>query len=156
IQKAIRTSDLLVFLISPESVTKGRYTLTELSFARQQWRAPRGHVLPVVIAPTPIATVPTYLKAVTLLEPEGNIAAETAAAVEKLQGWSRSRSILLFAVLGLATGALSFLGFKYGNNVNLSRVLPSTFGVMIVAPILPGIVFGVLVPGCSLWYGLRD
>ena len=44
IQKAIAKTDLLVFLVSPESVTKGRYTLTELSFARDQWPSPRGRV----------------------------------------------------------------------------------------------------------------
>src|ERR1041384_7348944 len=53
IKKAIEASDLLIFLVSPEAVTKGRYTLTELAFARDKWANPSGHVLPVLVAPTP-------------------------------------------------------------------------------------------------------
>jgi TIR domain len=37
ISLAIDTSDVLIFLISPEAVTPGRYTLTELVFAPQSW-----------------------------------------------------------------------------------------------------------------------
>ena len=58
IQKAVNASDLMVYLISPQSVTKGRYTLTELSFARQRWPNPNAHVLPVLVATTPLDTVP--------------------------------------------------------------------------------------------------
>lgn len=36
ISLAIDTSDVLIFLISPEAVTPGRYTLTELVFARKK------------------------------------------------------------------------------------------------------------------------
>ena len=86
IEKAIARSDILVFLISPESVTKGRYTLTELEFAREKWSDPSNHVLPVMLVETALEKVPNYLKAVTILEPAGNTAAETAVAVSKL-GW---------------------------------------------------------------------
>ena len=95
IQKSIGECELLVFLISPQSVAKGRYTLTELAFARSQWRSPRGRVLPVVVAPTPMESIPNYLKAVTLLEPEGNIAAETAAAVDRVRDPTRTRNVVL-------------------------------------------------------------
>jgi len=37
IKQSPRFSDLFIFLVSPESVSKGRYTLTELTFARQKW-----------------------------------------------------------------------------------------------------------------------
>jgi hypothetical protein len=84
IRNAIDASGLLVFLISPESVSDGRYTLTELAFARKRWPAPGRRVLPVQIAATPIDSVPNYLKAVTILEPWGNRAAEVAAAVADL------------------------------------------------------------------------
>jgi hypothetical protein len=113
IQKAIARSDLLIFLVSPECVTRGRYTLTELSFARDQWPSPRGRVLPVLVGPTGMASVPNYLKAVTVLEPEGNIAAETAAAVDRLRDRSRSRSVRMFALLGLGTGVLSYLAYEF-------------------------------------------
>src|SRR5947209_1399556 len=84
VERAIRDSDVFVFLISPQSVTRGRYTLTELSFAKRKWSNPNARVLPVMLVSTPLAEVPNYLKAVTILEPEGNAAAETAAAVSSL------------------------------------------------------------------------
>ncbi len=49
IRAAIEDSDLFIFLISPESVSEGRYTLTELKFAEQKWSHPAGHVLPVFV-----------------------------------------------------------------------------------------------------------
>ena len=154
IQKAIARSDLLIFLVSPESVSKGRYTLTELSFAREQWPSPRGRVLPVLVGPTGMASVPNYLKAVTVLEPEGNIAAETAAAVDRLSDRSRSRSIRMFALLGLATGMLSDLAFEF-------PFRPLMFSFLIKTgpdptTVLPGAIFGSLVAACTYWYGTRD
>jgi tetratricopeptide (TPR) repeat protein len=84
IREAIAESDLFIFLVSPEAVAKGRYTITELEFARQRWSSPSGRVLPVVIRPTELSTIPAYLKAVTFLEPQGNIPAAVAAAVGRI------------------------------------------------------------------------
>jgi hypothetical protein len=86
IRDAIAASHLLVFLISPESVADGRYTLTELAVARRRWASPRDRVLPVQIVPTPLPAVPAYLKAVAILEPRGNVAAEVAAATAEIAG----------------------------------------------------------------------
>src|SRR5262245_55147778 len=61
IREAIAASDLFVFLITPEALAPGRYTLTELELAERRWPSPSGHVLPVVVRPTPIATIPPYL-----------------------------------------------------------------------------------------------
>lgn len=82
IRQALSDSDGLIFLISPGSIEPGRYTLTELEFAKKRWENPDGHLLPVLIEPTPHQDIPTYLKSVTILEPKGNVEAETAAAVE--------------------------------------------------------------------------
>lgn len=79
IREEIERSDLFVFLLSAESVARGRYTLTELMLARKKWSHPGGHVLPVLIEPTEMSTIPPYLRAVTLLVPEGNLAAEVLA-----------------------------------------------------------------------------
>lgn len=84
IAEAIDACDLFVFLISPESVKKGHYALTELKVARRRWDNPSGRVLPVMVAPTPLENVPAYLKAVTILEPEGSLAAEVVMAVADL------------------------------------------------------------------------
>ena len=85
LRAAIDTADALVFLISPHSVASGSYALTELKYARQKWPHPQHRVLPVMVQPTDYNTIPTYLKAITILEPEGNIAAEVSDAVNRLR-----------------------------------------------------------------------
>ena len=65
IQAAVEDSDLFVFLITPDSVTPGRYTLTELKFIEQRWSHPAGRVLPVMAEPTTINSIPAFLRAVT-------------------------------------------------------------------------------------------
>jgi tetratricopeptide (TPR) repeat protein len=85
IRTAIEESDLFVFLISPESVSPERYTLTELKFAEQKWQHPDGRVLPVFAKPTPKESIPAFLRAVTVLQPHGDIAAEVAAEVVRLR-----------------------------------------------------------------------
>lgn len=90
IRKAVEASDAFIFLISPESVTRGRYALTEVKFAREKWPHPMGHVLPVMVIQTDLKRIPSYLRAVTILEPEGNIAAEVAA---ELESWDRGPGI---------------------------------------------------------------
>jgi hypothetical protein len=91
IRAAVEDSDLFVFLISPASVSPGRYTLTELKFAEQRWRQPAGRVLPVLVEATPKESIPAYLRAVTILEPKGNLVAEVAAEVARLTApwWRR-------------------------------------------------------------------
>ena len=83
IEKAVDAADLLIFLVSPQSIARGNYTLTELAYARAKWPNPSGRVLPVMVAPTEMDKVPAYLRTVGILDPEGNIAAETAAHVDK-------------------------------------------------------------------------
>jgi hypothetical protein len=68
-------------------------------------------VLPVLIRPTPFATIPAYLKSVTVLEPSGNAAAEVVAAAARLaamptpaSGQRRLALIGAAAVLLLAGG----------------------------------------------------
>ena len=106
IRDAVESSDLLLFLISSESVAAGRYTLTELKFAQDKWPNPSGHVLPVMVEPTPIDTIPEYLRAVTFLQPRGDIAAEVVAEAQRLLApWYRRlrRPRALSAVLIVAT-----------------------------------------------------
>lgn len=78
----VQACDLLLFLVSPESVATGRYTLSELDLARRKWPHPSGHLLPVLVAPTPMASIPPYLLAVTLLKPRGNLVADIVHAVQ--------------------------------------------------------------------------
>lgn len=110
IELAVNGSDIFLFLISPESVAEGHYTLTELAFARRKWPSPNNRVLPVMARKTPLEEIPPYLKAVTILEPVGNIAAETSGAVNdmarRLIGWDIGKTILfswLASVLSILT-----------------------------------------------------
>ena len=81
ILEAIMAVDAMVFLISSSSVNDNSYTLTELKFARQKWTHPKARLLPVMVSKTDWDRIPSYLKAVTVLSPEGNVAAEAVAAV---------------------------------------------------------------------------
>src|SRR5699024_2882576 len=135
--------DFMVFLISPESVTRGRYTLSELAFAKTKWPNPSNRVLPVMMAPTPLDQVPTYLKAVTILEPQGSAAAETRAAVDRMleakNAQSRDRPNLAFLVLALASAIACSLVTTYALNVLQYSFVASDAGGI---TILPGVIFG--------------
>jgi hypothetical protein len=101
IRKAIKQSDLFIFLISPESVSENAYALTEVGFARERWKNPTNRLLPVFVAKTSMDEVPAYLRSVTILEPEGDLIAEVLANVARLSARRQRRSILL-------TGGLFF------------------------------------------------
>jgi hypothetical protein len=110
IREAIARSDLFVFLVSPEAVEKGRYTLTELEFAEKKWQRPSGSVLPVMVKATELTSIPPFLKAVTILNPQGNIPAAVVAAVGWLSTpwWSRllrrwAAVLMLVAALAMST-----------------------------------------------------
>ncbi|WP_298280105.1 toll/interleukin-1 receptor domain-containing protein [uncultured Bradyrhizobium sp.] len=158
VEKAIESSDFMVFLISPESVTRGRYTLSELAFARTKWPNPSNRVLPVMMAPTPLDQVPTYLKAVTILEPQGSAAAETRAAVDRMleaeSAQSRGRSIMPFLALALASAVACTLTVKYATGIlQYSFVDTGPAGGVTV---LPGLIFGLVVATCNFIFGIRD
>ena len=99
LREAVDDAHALIFLITPKAVAPGSYALTELDLAQRQWRSPAGRVLPVLVEPTPIATIPPYLRAVTLLQPKGDVVAETVAAVARLRGGSSLRLWLALAAL---------------------------------------------------------
>ena len=89
IRQRLFASDLFVFLLSKHSFAPGRYTLTELSFARQKWPDPTGHVLPVNLDGTmrvasEVADLLTYLNAVSPLWPKGNVAAEVINELKQM------------------------------------------------------------------------
>ena len=81
---AVDRAELFVFLISPEAITHGAYGLTELGVARRRWPRPGGRVLPVMVRRVAIDALPPYLRAVTVLDPEGEIVSEVVASVERL------------------------------------------------------------------------
>lgn len=82
IRQAIDAAELFIFLVAPEAVAQGHYTRTELKLAARKWPTPGWHVLPVMVAETPLADIPAYLRALTLMQAEGNLTAEVVMEVE--------------------------------------------------------------------------
>jgi hypothetical protein len=118
IRAAIEESDLFIFLISRESVLEGHYTLTELKFAEQKWGHPAGHVLPVLTEPIPKQAIPEFLRAVTMLQPRGDLAAEVAAEVDRMTGpwWRwflRPQGLALLVLVALLVAGSVWQGLSW-------------------------------------------
>jgi len=120
LRKAIGDSDAMVFVITPRAVAHGSYALTELEFAERRWRVPGGHVLPVLVEPTPIETIPPYLRSVTLLQPQGDVVAETVAAVARMRRGVPLRAWLAALAVLLVVGAAAAFGW-YRHQLALER-----------------------------------
>jgi hypothetical protein len=87
---------------------------------------------------------------------EPKVAAGTGAAAVTLARPSQRRSILVFAALGVLTGVLSYLAGKYAG-AEVLRFSFWPFGQRTgAAPILPGVMFGLLVAACCRAFGSRD
>lgn len=97
IRSEIRRTHLMIFLISPESLSANRYTLSELDIARKAWKRPAGRLLPVLIKPAAMANLPAMLTSVSVLEPQGDVTADVLAAVESV-GKRRQKTRLRYAV----------------------------------------------------------
>lgn len=121
LRKGIEDCDLLLFLISPESVAEGSYALAEMGIAKARWRHPGGRVLPVKVVPTPNASIPAYLRAVTILEPQGDVVAETVAAVEAVRPPARRGRLIALVAAGFAlAGVAAFAGYHHWQNQRMA------------------------------------
>lgn len=154
IERAVERSDLFVFLVSPAAIEKGRFTLTELEFARRKWRKADGHVLPVMVQPTPIADIPTFLKSVTILEPKGNAAAEVAAAVGPLAQRAAGGQMLVFGGLGLISGFFTWRLKDVFKTVLEPRGLDVSINYVNLSLELAGLAFAAAL-ACGFAYFLR-
>jgi hypothetical protein len=113
IERAVHASDLFIFLLSPEAIEAGRYTMSELGYAQQRWPNPDRYVLPVMVRAVDLNLVPDYLRAVSFVRPAGNLAAEVGSAVDRMLALSVALSIAKrFSVYGAYAGvAASYLAF---------------------------------------------
>lgn len=84
IKVAVEASDLFICLVSPDFVRVGSYTNTEVAIRRRIHPNPSGKTLPVMVKATLLKRVDPYLRAVTILYPQGSLAADVAAAVDDL------------------------------------------------------------------------
>ena len=83
IQDLVAKSDFFVFLISPESIQQGAYTLTELKYAEEKWRRQPEWVVPVMIRPVELKALPSFLRMTTYLSPKGNATAEVVSELNR-------------------------------------------------------------------------
>jgi len=104
IREAIEDCQLFIFLVTPQALDAESYTLSELEIADKS----RRKLLPVALADIDFAKLPPSLKAVTVLRPDGNIAASVAAAVHRIatslkRKWlKRAAAVSGLLVLGAA------------------------------------------------------
>jgi hypothetical protein len=139
IREDIEKSDLFIFLISPDSVRKGKYTLTELNFAEGNRESLAGYVMPVMVRETPLKAVPPSLTRLNILKARGDLVAEVAGAVARIakihperpsrRAWARMALAGLGAfALGAAAGLYPvwacFLGWAgcFGERPSVSVV----------------------------------
>jgi formylglycine-generating enzyme required for sulfatase activity len=112
IRSAIQSSQLLIFLISPNAIDAGSYTLTELDIAERA----KVKLLPVMLGKADVEKVPAALKAVTFLQTDGNLPAAVAAEVSRIarERWRRLLKYCIAAILiaGVTAAVASYL--KYG------------------------------------------
>lgn len=113
LRDAIERADAFVFFITPRAVAPGSYALTELDIAQRRWRTPGGRVLPVLVAPTPLETIPPYLRSVTLLQAKGDLVAETVAAVDRMRRGVPARVWIGAAAALLLAAAAALLGYQH-------------------------------------------
>ena len=111
IEQAIAQAEAFVFLISQHSITSGCFALTELSIAQQKWPSADGRVLPVMLGEIDLASVPAYLKSVTILQPAGNVPAEVALSVNAMRRQKPARIVGLTMVAGIVAGAAIVYSF---------------------------------------------
>jgi formylglycine-generating enzyme required for sulfatase activity len=117
IRRAIEKSHLLVFMVSPDSLEPGSYTLTELAIAQKTWEHPAGRVLPVILRPISFEGIPPYLKSVTLFEPEGDLTAGVADQVYRIAQTRRRAKLkktaaMLVVASILCAGAYGYWKFR--------------------------------------------
>jgi hypothetical protein len=85
IRRELDQSEMFIFLISPDAVAPKSYARSELEIAGEKWPQPEGHILPVMAVATDLKRVPPYLKAVSILSPEGEIVEAVSRCVDE---WS--------------------------------------------------------------------
>src|SRR6185503_3109486 len=104
IRAAIEDSQLFLFLISPNAIDAGSYTLTELDIAEKanvRW-------LPVALGKLDVGQLPAALKAVTFLESDGNLPAAVAAEVHRIASAARRKRIKYLAAAAAALVVVMF------------------------------------------------
>ncbi len=112
IRRAIAESDLLIFLISPDAVDAGSYSISEIEIAEKSWRRASGRLLPVLLRPTPLESIPRFVRSVTFLETTGNVPAAVAAAVHRLESSVARRRVITIGGVAVAVLLIGFAAWR--------------------------------------------
>lgn len=99
IWQAIQESDGMIFLASPQALEAGRFTLTELKFAKNRWTSGTGKVLPVLLDSATANDLDAYLSILHFIQPAGNARAEILAEVRRMWPANRKRRALIGALV---------------------------------------------------------
>ena len=137
IRRAIASADVLVYLISQSSVASRSYALTELSVANTLPKRRRPAMLPVRVDDTPFEDLPAALRAYTVLEPRGDIPAEIANAVARLQTQKRTTQLVLGGITALGVG-IAIAAYAVLRSIMVEAPLPdASAGAPIVGSAAP-------------------
>lgn len=101
IRNSIKKSDRFIFIATATSLSEGRYTVTELNEAKHKWESPVGRVI-TVLADNSVQydDLDPYLRSVQVIDPEGNMEADVASAIDRARPvglFCRLISLLLLA-----------------------------------------------------------
>lgn len=133
----LEAADILIFLISPDSITKESYAMWEVSVFRASNPSPNDCTLPIMIRDTKINHIPPYLTAVTILDPGPHLASSVILAIRNLTGKQVSKkhisiqkthgkkyskksvfyALIAFIILALSLSALSVLENKIFSSI---------------------------------------
>lgn len=80
IREAIEDCHLFIFLVTSQALDAESYTLSELEIAEKNQRK----LFPVALTDIDFSKLPPSLKSVTVLRPDGNIAASVAAEIHRI------------------------------------------------------------------------
>ena len=115
IRRAIQESHLLIFLITPDAVDAGSYSVSEIEIAEKAWRRASGRLLPVLLRPTPIESIPRFVRSVTFLETTGNIPAAVAAAVHRLESSRTRKRVITVGGAAVTLKLLALAAWRLSN-----------------------------------------
>lgn len=129
-----RKADLFIFLVSPDALTSGSYTVTELGFAKKRWKDPVGRVLPVLVEGVIEDIDDAYLTSINIFVPKGNVEAEVASEVARMTRRRVPRWVALAAaaivIAGLAMVLRTILPFQVEQRLS-GQILDLTTGLAI-------------------------
>jgi len=134
IRRAIEGAHLFIFLFSAKAIDARSYTLSELEIAQNS----RVKLLPVALDQLDFAAIPASLKAVTIYQTEGNLAASVSAEVCRIAADFRRKrvqqGVVAMAILVALSGGLYYalrsrenLGFTGKDGAPMVLVPAGTF-----------------------------